>query len=309
MVGGWPVAYCIWNLVWWIALYLRTKRIEQFADAKKQYYINRHIYKKYFDIVEKYSSLEESSQECNDFKIWFFWGQGKENMPLLVKACYEKIKENNPNVVFLDMNNVREFVQIPEKVYEKLHNKELLFAHFSDILRNTLLAQYGGLWIDSTVWFPHEIPEVAKTQTFFSPHNEKDNTYWCSYAMGCNKTNSVTFSFVRDILTTVCIKEKVWPDYLFQDRVIKFAHNYIPAAKQSINATSTNNCSRYMLFALMNKPFNEKQYIELTNKNFLFKLSYKATYKTEHENQETYYKRLILGERQEKQAPKAIIAK
>lgn len=291
--GGWGICYPMWCIIWWISWYARCSKINRMAAKKKQFYIERHINKKYSAIVEKYRHREESKTECKDFKIWVFWGQGKKKMPAVVEACYRKLKENNGNVQFIDMDTVSQFVQLPSIVYEKLERGKLLFAHFSDILRNTLLAQYGGLWIDSTVFMPTKMPDIVKGCTFFSPHNEMDNTYWCSYAMGSNKIGSVTFSFIRDILTEVCEKEDVWPDYLFQDRVIQFAHKNIQASSVAINNTPENNTRRFLMHAIMNNPYNEEVYRNLIAENFIFKLSYKANYVIQSQGATTFYGMLI----------------
>ena len=48
-----------------------------------------------------------------------------------------------------------------------------------------------------------------------------------------------------------------------------------------------------MLFALMNKPYDEKYYKKLISENFIFKLSYKAEYKLECDGKSTYYAKVI----------------
>jgi hypothetical protein len=291
--AGWSFSYVIWNFIWWLSWSIKMHKLNKFAADKKGTYIEKHLLKHYSDIIEKYRTAEESTQICKDFKIWIFWGQGKDKMPDVVKACYNKITENNDNVEFIDMNNVRDFVQLPEIIYEKLENKKLLYAHFSDIVRNSLLAKYGGLWLDVTVYTVDRIPEIATTHTFFSPHDKKNSVYWVSYAMGSNKINSVTFSFVRDILLQFAQKEDVWPEYLLQDRLIGFAHENIPSAKLSIDETPDNNTRRFMLFALMNEAYDEHTYKELIKDNFLFKLSYKAHYKLNCNGEKTFYAQLI----------------
>ncbi len=291
--SGWSLSYVIWNFIWWLSWSLKLQKLNKIATNKKTIHIEKYLLKNYSDIIEKYRNAKESTQECRDFKIWIFWGQGEENMPVLVKACYNKMIENNPNVQFIDMSNVRQFVKLPEIVYEKLRAGNLLYAHFSDIVRNTLLAKYGGLWLDSTIWTDGKIPELAKSYTFFSPHDKNNSIFWCSYAMGSNKINSVTFRFLQEMLVAVCTRERIWPEYLFQDRLLDFAHRNIPAAQSSIDATPENNTRRFMLFALMNKPYNDDTYNDLIKDNFIFKLSYKAKYKLECDGKQTYYAKLI----------------
>ncbi len=291
--AGWSFSYVIWNFIWWLSWSIKMHKLNKFAADKKGTYIEKHLLKHYSDIIEKYRTAEESTQICKDFKIWIFWGQGKDKMPDVVKACYNKITENNDNVEFIDMSNVRDFVQLPEIIYEKLENKEISYTNFSDILRNTLLAQYGGIWIDSTVWFPYKMPKMVKDCFFFSPHNKQDGTKWCGYALGSNIIGSATFNFMREILTEVCIKEKIWPDYLLMGYLFDFAYAHIPATQKAMDSIPTNNTRRFMLFALMNQAYDEHTYKELIKDNFLFKLSYKAKYKLNCNGEKTFYAQLI----------------
>lgn len=291
---GWSISYITWNIIWWLSWSMKLMSLNNKATAKKAKQIEKYIEKKYSYIIEKYRTAEESMVECQDFKIWVFWGQGIENMPKLVKRCYEQLtKYNNGSVHFIDMNNVRNYVELPEIVYEKLNSGKLLHAHFSDIVRNSLLAEYGGLWLDATVYTAGQIPEIAKHSTFFSPHDKDAGTYWCTYAIGSNKLNSVTFSFVRDLLIKTCAENRSWPDYLYQDYLFGIAQKHLPATKAAMDATPQNNTRRFMLFALMNKPYNEKEYSELIADNFIFKLSYKANYRLECNGEKTYYSKLI----------------
>ena len=198
-------------------------------------------------------------------------------------------------VNILDLKSIGQYVQLPDFVYEKLKQGKLQYAHFSDILRNALLAEYGGMWLDATCWTAHPVPDMARESVFFSPHNEVDGTHWCTYAMGSNQVGSVTFSFVRDMLLAVCERERVWPDYLFQDRLLSFAHRKLKAAKEAIDAAPTNATRRFLLFPMMNKPFDKEYYRQLIETDWLFKLSYKSFYKEECDGMPTFYAAMLDG--------------
>lgn len=293
---NYSVKYAIFCLGWWIGFYSRNNKLTLFFTYKKQHWIDSYINNKYEFIVNKYRNTNESEKFVTDYKIWCFWGQGITNMPPIVKACYSQMKRMNPDkVVLLTNDNVKEFVDIPDFVYKKLEKGELLYAHFSDILRNSLLAKYGGLWLDVTCWLARPIPLFATEQTFISPHNVKDGTYWCTYAMGSNKLESITFSFVRDMLIKVCEQEKVWPDYLFQDRVLSFAHRNIQASKIAITSTPTNATKRFLLYPLMNQPYSPQLYKQLISTDWIFKLSYKSYYIESIKGVSTFYKKILDG--------------
>lgn len=84
-------------------------------------------------------------------KIWFLWLQGKEEMPLLIKYCYESWCTNNPDyeVIFLDKKNLNEFVAIDTSIvnYPSISHQAL-----SDVIRINLLNSHGGIWVDANCY-------------------------------------------------------------------------------------------------------------------------------------------------------------
>lgn len=289
--------YAVYCFLWWIGFYFRWNKLNILYTQKKQVWLDKYIECYYADIVDKYINLEESKTPTCLFKIWVFWAQGEAKMPPLVRVCYRQIVLNNipGSVVLLDLDNVKQYVELPDVVYEKLKQGKLLHAHFSDILRNALLAKYGGMWLDATCWVAHSLPQMAYENVFFSPHNAKDGTYWCTYAMGSNRIGSVTFSFVRDILIAVCQREEIWPDYLFQDRVLSFAHRKLYASKKAIDSTPENSTKRFLLYPMMNKELNKKEYEKLLSTDWLFKLSYKSFYIMECNGKPTLWASMLDG--------------
>lgn len=290
------IKYAFFCIGWWIGFYCRNKKIADLFTRKKQYWIDSYIEKNYANIIKKYENKPESSQIQTNLNIWCFWGQGEESMPDIVRACYKQMERMNPGkVVLLNIQNVKQYVDIPEFVFQKLKRGDLLYAHFSDILRNSLLSKYGGLWLDVTCWTAHPMPTIVHENIFFSPHNEQEKTYWCTYAMGSNRIESITFSFVRDMLIAVCKNEEVWPDYLFQDRLLSFAHRKLEASKYAINSVPNNATKRFLLYPMMNKPFDKEYYTSLIKTDWLFKLSYKSFYTKCTEGKPTFYAAIIDG--------------
>lgn len=86
--------------------------------------------------------------------IWFCWFQGIENAPFIVKKCYESILNNinDRKIILITEKNYKEYISFPEFIQEKIDNKIINGAHFSDLMRLELLLKYGGTWIDATVF-------------------------------------------------------------------------------------------------------------------------------------------------------------
>ena len=169
-------SYACYSILWWFCFYIRPPfcgKISTFAINKKTKWLDRYFKNNYQDIINKYLEKNWQTKEIESTHIWVSWGQGEENMPPLVKACYRQLTYYNKNVILLTNDNIKEYIDIPPIVYKKVSTGHVSWAHFSDITRNTLLARYGGLWLDATVWVGGKIPfDKLKNVEFFSANGK-----------------------------------------------------------------------------------------------------------------------------------------
>jgi hypothetical protein len=84
-------------------------------------------------------------------RIWMLWHQGLSEAPFVVRKCIDSWLKENPSweLIVLDKNNLGEYIDLglPD---EKLASLPL--AKQSNLVRLQLLAEYGGVWADSTVF-------------------------------------------------------------------------------------------------------------------------------------------------------------
>lgn len=95
----------------------------------------------------------DSVKEAPGHTIWVVWLQGLSQAPYVVKECITSWKHHNPtwNVQLLSMDNVKEYVSLPPRLWD-LHEKgKISNTHMSDILRIHLLFHHGGVWADATL--------------------------------------------------------------------------------------------------------------------------------------------------------------
>lgn len=148
---------------------LKFKTVTSFSS--KQFY--QYIERKYSYLLQEEAFLNPPHITNNKMKkdnnIFVLWLQGINGMPDIVRKCYESIKYFNPdrNIILLDENNLSNYVTLPNYITEKYKQGIISNAHFSDIIRCYLLANYGGLWIDSTVLLTNKIPEEVFKGDFF----------------------------------------------------------------------------------------------------------------------------------------------
>lgn len=84
--------------------------------------------------------------------IWSCWFQGRQNAPDLVKRCLASWETLNPDWDFrcLDAETIGRYIDLGEHI--SLQNQTITAASLSDILRMLLLHEYGGVWVDATLY-------------------------------------------------------------------------------------------------------------------------------------------------------------
>ncbi len=103
-------------------------------------------------------SSDEKEEETTEFPkmIWTMWQQGEAQMPDTVQASMKTIKDfakrNDCKFYLLTDENLSNFINIPKDITDKYKKNELKAAHYSDIIRFSLLYQYGGIWMDATLF-------------------------------------------------------------------------------------------------------------------------------------------------------------
>ena len=184
--------------------------------------------RKYTYVLNR-KTIATLSQNPYPNKIWFYWSDGVENAPKIVHICLKSIKKYIPNmdVVLLDKHSIKKYIKLPKHVMEKYKNGVICEAHFSDIVRVNLLKEYGGLWLDSTIFLTGAIPQDIFEAEFFAPSlcdiNPKKSTefkykslllpgVFCNYFMYVSKPHNYVMECMVAFLNEYW-KERNWADY------------------------------------------------------------------------------------------------
>jgi mannosyltransferase OCH1-like enzyme len=116
-------------------------------------------------------------------KIWFLWFQGIESAPEIVKQCLESWIRKNPEweVIVLDSHNLNKYIQIefPPEVINRLSSN-----HLSNMIRLQLLREYGGVWVDATLYCMKSLDDwlwqqvVSGFFAFRDPGKDRELSNW-----------------------------------------------------------------------------------------------------------------------------------
>ena len=103
--------------------------------------------KEYTPFIEDFKSKNIKSEKSKKSSIiWFCWFQGIENAPFIVKKCYESVLNNikDRKIILITEKNYKEYISFPEYIQEKIDNKIIKGAHFSDLIRLELSFKIWG---------------------------------------------------------------------------------------------------------------------------------------------------------------------
>ncbi len=232
--------------------------------------------------------------------IWVMWWQGEQAAPELVRMCIDSIRRNanGAEVVVITKDNYRDYVDIPDYIIEKHRAGVISFAHLADITRMFLLAGYGGLWLDSTIYVSRSIPEDIFTKPFYSLHSDHHKTPFVAddrfytFVLGGGK-GSKFFEFERDFFSDYCKTHDAMLDYYLLDYSMMFQYFNMPDIKAMIDSLDLTSETLYGLVDILNEPYDEEALNKALKENLFSKLRWNGSWKKENGGMKTNYSVLL----------------
>lgn len=261
-----------------------------------------YLQKKYEPVLEKYCSISATDERITeDCPIWVFWYQGFETAPDLVKSCLKSLKRcaGKHPVMELSKNNYRDYVQIPDYIEKKWEAGWITVPQFSDILRVSLLAKYGGCWTDATIFYSSWIYERLDTAQWYSIKPKmkiKNPMYvseyrWSAYFQICSK-NNIIMRYMQEMFYSYWKDHSQMIDYFLIDYLFALGYQHILEIRKLINDTPYNNSEINWMGAHLDDKYDDKEYSRIIEKTALFKLNWRAKVSAD---KDTYYSKIILS--------------
>ncbi|MBQ2946735.1 MAG: capsular polysaccharide synthesis protein [Bacilli bacterium] len=245
----------------------------------QRYLTYNFLYKRYKSIID--SSKYESKKYKSKKVVWFCWFQGIDNAPSLVKLCFNKIKKifKDYEIVLITAKNYSDYINIPNYIISKWEKGIISNTHFSDIIRIELLAEHGGIWIDSTVYCTCDnVPSYIESNSMFLfkqinlNRASKDIIVSSSWFIKANKNNPIIL-LTRDLLHEYWREAGRLVDYFILHLFFSMASKKYEKEWEAI--PNFNNVNPHILqFELGNK-YNEERFKYYKKISDFHKLSYK----------------------------------
>lgn len=267
---------------------------------------NKCIKKIIEPILEKYKNQRFDNTPTNEIcKVWMLWWQGEEQMPEMIKLCYNSIVrcfEDEAEVILLTEDNIYNYVSLPQYIEEKRIKGQITLTHYSDIVRFHLLNKFGGIWIDATYFAFGKIDKKifnSGLYTIVNPHpNEKKNNDYIWYDWAGNwiklPENSILGQFIEESFLYYWKNYDYLIEYYFIDHLIRIAYDEIDGVKEAVLECGYNNISTHSLLPLLNVKADMTAFNELVEDTTFFKLSTKVNLeKEDEEGYKTLYALLL----------------
>lgn len=258
--------------------FIKDNRI---LELQNEYNAYRHL-KRYARVL-KYNTLKskELPSPINPYpdKIWVSWLQGEEQAPALVKKCIASIRKyaGEREVIVITDKNMAQYVNFPEYILRKKAKGRISNTHFSDLLRIFLLAQYGGIWIDSTVYLTAPIPDYILNAPLFC--------YKAPLAVGKIKASSWFIAAERHqeiIMSTKRLLEEYWKRKNYLQHYYLFHLLFAVAIDSSKQLTrqwqavpNFNSANPHVLQSELDMPYSSTRWEQIKSFSPIHKLTYK----------------------------------
>ncbi|WP_151676196.1 MULTISPECIES: capsular polysaccharide synthesis protein [Acinetobacter] len=91
--------------------------------------------------------------------IWMYWDT--DNIPNIVKLCIKSVKTHcfDYEVNILNSSNINQYIDLP------LLNEDVLPAQKADLIRLELLTNYGGVWMDASIFLTENLDWILSKLT------------------------------------------------------------------------------------------------------------------------------------------------
>lgn len=243
-----------------------------------------------------------SAEPAQSRIIWICWFQGLESAPELVKRCIASVQNNAPDaqVIILTDENIPDYLALPEHIKTKYQAGLISKAQYSDIVRCSLLYQYGGIWMDATVFLTRPVPESFYQRTFSSlrfdvAENALSQGYWTAYFLAAQKGNALV-KLVRDILYRYWQHHDALIEYFLIDYSFLYARERYPQFRQIMDVQPVTGNNRFLIRQFISSKPDVTAMTALDQDPVgIYKLSHKEQYRTSDSGQPTVYSKILDG--------------
>lgn len=182
-------------------------------------------------------------------------------------------------VLVLDSQTLKDWIELPEYIWQKWKEGKIINAHFTDICRVVLLEKYGGIWFDATDYLTSPIPDWVWDLDFFmfSSGNNISPTTLIQNCFIRSKKDYPLIKAWKDLIFEYWKNENEAIDYFIHHYLFRYlVENNVQAAELFFKMPKVSQDPTHLLwFSYRDKQFSKELYESATKNTFFQKTNFK----------------------------------
>lgn len=231
------------------------------------------------DLTKKVQRQLKQKDSVESPKVFVYWGQGFDAAPSIVQAARKRTEllSHAEDVVFLTDSNIGDYVSLPQSVLKFQDSRR---AAFSDVLRFSLLAEHGGIWMDATC-FPSarlldHFPTLVKGSDFFAFDKGKSRDGNISSWFLAATAQSYIAHMMKEALWLYCDLYDTIITYFFCHHIFRHLYRLDPIFYDAWNSGTISPLNPRVLHRKLFDPVDLARLSEDFDTSIVQKLTYKG---------------------------------
>lgn len=230
-------------------------------------------------LIKKYESYSIQKEPIGN-RVWVFWYTGLESAPQIVKKCIEEMRKiTDIDLVFLDKTNLDQYFIWNSDIKSKFENGKISVTFLTDIIRNQLMARYGGFWFDSTLLFldkdfiikHRDLSYYSLKHSDYAACSHFNEGKWSSFLSGTQK-NHLLPAFTTDLFEWYFSKYDEIPDYFFIDYAYCLIYEKFPEIRLEIDSLESENRDVFYIGRNIRRKCSDNTWNKVISQNKVQKL-------------------------------------
>ena len=197
----------------------------------------------------------------------------------------------------LEKDTIEKYIEFPKLIKKKMDLGIIDYTKISDILRVSLLAKYGGTWVDATIYIKEDFDSSLLLQDYYTIKTGEIEEYspnisqnrWKGFFLS---GNSSLFGFTRDFFFEYYSRYDIAVDYLLIDYIFDLAYKYDEKIRNQMLKLEKSNPNLFWLEKNLGDEFNQGLWDGITRNTKVFKTTYKLSEEIKL-NKSNFYSKLI----------------
>ncbi|OZG66567.1 capsular polysaccharide synthesis protein [Bifidobacterium eulemuris] len=218
--------------------------------------------------------------------VYTAWWQGFDKAPKIIRMCHSSLLHAadacSAQVISITDKNLDDYIDWPGKIVDKYRKGIIPAAHYSDLLRFSLLRNHGGIWSDASMYFNKPLQQDWFEKELFTfareaPDSKRITNRWLMSFIG-GQRNFPLFGLLTDFWIDYWMHEDDLIAYLITDNIMYLGYNTNKSIHEAFNKCPRMTLPVDYFERRLGTIFSSDTREKLEKNDGCFKLTYKQDF-------------------------------